>query len=95
MSHPAPIKTHQCYHLALRMKQSIHHKAFLHLAPTYLTYLQVILLLRTKMGGKGMFNLLNGEDSICFPIHYTLNTSWLRSGRVRIEDLCQDTASDA
>lgn len=39
MSHPAPIKTHQCHLLALRMKWDIHYKAFLHLTPTYLTHL--------------------------------------------------------
>lgn len=49
------------------------------------------------MGGKGIFDLLNDERSSFFFLFTTqiLSTSWPKSdpGRVRIEDLYQNTAT--
>ena len=73
MSHPAPIKTHQCHLLALRMKWNIHSKAFLHLTPAYLTHLSPGLLPAQEENGGGgggrMFRILLVMHEGCEELH--------------------------
>lgn len=72
VSHPAPIKTHQCHLLALRIKQNIHYKAFLHLAPTYLTYLSPGLPLAQDENGwkrHDQFTEWRGQHLFSYSFH--------------------------